>query len=160
MSDDSTEDTTYGTEELDEPDELTQRDIQLLVDASIEYAQQSFDNKGVLIPIALGLSSDASDDQEEVTLFEPDPEPDGDEQAQEALEGLEEYLRENRVGFRAAALAFLVAAEEGEEWDTITILIAHSTGIAIDLQIPHRETETERELGEAETYEGTLAIWG
>ncbi len=147
------------TEELSESDQLVQRDIQLLVDASIDYAQQSFETRGVLIPVAIALSSDESADPEEVSVFEPEPEPDGDEQAQEALEGLEEYLRENRDGFRAVALAFFVPAEAGEEWDTITILIAHEQGVEIDLQVPHRETEEERELGELETYEGTLAIW-
>jgi nucleotide-binding universal stress UspA family protein len=147
------------TTEFTEPDELTQRDIQLLVDAAVDYAQQSLENRGLLIPIAVALSSDPDEDPEEVSLFEPDPEPEGDEQAQEALEGLEEHLRTNRANFRAAALSFFVTADEGEEWDAITILIAHSDGTAVDLQIPHRETETERELGELESYEGTLDIW-
>ncbi|CAN5154587.1 hypothetical protein BH11ACT2_BH11ACT2_12430 [soil metagenome] len=145
--------------DLSESEELIQRDIQLLVDASIDYAQQSFEQRNLLIPVALALSSDASADPEEVSLFEPEPEPQGDEQAQEALEGLEEYLRENRDSFRAVALAFFVPADEGEEWDAISILITHVAGLAIDLQVPHRETEHERELGDLETYEGTLAIW-
>lgn len=150
---------TDETSDFTEPDELTQRDIQLLVDASVEYAQQSLEERGLLNPIAVALSSDPDDDPEEVSLFEPDPEPEGDEQAQEALEGLEEHLRQNRDSFRAGALAFFVPAEEGEEWDAITILIEHSDGTAVDLQIPHRETENERELGELESYEGTLDIW-
>jgi hypothetical protein len=146
------------TEDLTEVDEAIQSDIQTLVDASIEYAQQSFEQRGMLIPVAIALPAE-EDPDEQILLFEPDPEPQGDEQAQEALEGLEEYLTENRDTFRAVALAFFVPAEEGEEWDAITILIAHRAGLEIDLQVPHRETDDERELGELETYEGTLTIW-
>ncbi len=150
---------TDETDELLEPDEEIQTDIQLLVDASIDYAQQSFETRGRFIPVAIALKSEVEEDTEEVMVFEPEPEPLGDEQAQEALEGLEEYLRENRGDFRAVALAFFVPAEPDEEWDTITILIAHRAGLEIDLQVPHRETDDERELGEVETYEGTLSIW-
>lgn len=139
----------------DEPTEQVQADIQMLLDACVEYAQGALEERGMFPPVAVALGNEPDEDgDDEISLFEPDPEPDGEEQVQEAIEGLEEHLTSNRHDYRAAAIAFDVAGEDGD-WDAITVLVSHSDGTTVDIQVPYKDNE----FGEVSTFVGTMQVW-
>jgi hypothetical protein len=64
---------------------------------------------------------------------------------------------ENRDEFRAVAIVF--DAELDEEWDAITVLVAHASGETVDVQLPYRISGRKRVYGELEETEGSLEVW-
>lgn len=124
--------------------------------AAIEIATATIAEHGRFFPFALTIARDAADD-EEFDLLEVEPE-EGDELGEEdALNGLVEHLTEEGDNLRAVAVVF--DAEMDDEWDAITVLLAHFDGQVLDVQAPYRVSGTKRLFGEVEETEGSLEIW-
>jgi hypothetical protein len=133
-------------------------DIDMLSATAIELATDQIEKDGEFFPFALAISIDHDDDDDEIDVIEAGAEEEGTEiAAEDAMDSLLEHFGENRDNFRAVAIVF--DAEMDDEWDAITVLIAHSSGKKVDVQAPYRISGRKRVWGEVEQTDGSLEIW-
>jgi hypothetical protein len=136
-------------------------EIEQLLDTAIERATSALEESGTFFPFALAIEIDREADGDDLAVLEAESE-DDDEDAEideeQALDAIVEALGENQEAFRAAAIAF--DAEVDEEWDGITVLIAHREGLPIDAVLPYRIAGSKRVFAELEREPGTLELWG
>ena len=133
-------------------------DIDMLSATAVELATEQIEKDGEFFPFALAIAIDHDDDDDEIDVIEAGAEEEGAEiGAEDAMDSLVAHFSENRDTFRAVAIVF--DAEMDEEWDAITVLVAHSTGKYVDVQAPYRISGRKRIWGEIEQSDGSLEIW-
>jgi len=129
----------------------------MLFETGIELAREQLEaDDGDLFPFGLSVEVDQDEDDDEVNLHEASSD-EGEINSEDALDGLLEMFGENRDEFRAVAIVF--DAELDEEWDAITVLVAHASGETVDVQLPYRISGRKRVYGELEESEGSLEVW-
>jgi hypothetical protein len=133
-------------------------DIDMLSATAVELATEQIEKDGEFFPFALAIAIDHDDDDDEIDVIEAGAEEEGAEiGAEDAMDSLVAHFSENRDTFRAVAIVF--DAEMDEEWDAITVLVAHSSGKSVDVQAPYRTSGRKRIWGEIEQSDGSLEIW-
>lgn len=129
----------------------------MLFETGIELAREQLEAEDQdLFPFGLSVEVDQDEDDDEINLHEASSE-EGEINSEDALDGLLEMFGENRDEFRAVAIVF--DAELDEEWDAITVLVAHASGETVDVQLPYRISGRKRVYGELEESEGSLEVW-
>jgi hypothetical protein len=129
----------------------------MLFETGIELAREQLEaDDQDLFPFGLSVEVDQDEDDDEINLHEASSE-EGEINSEDALDGLLEMFGENRDEFRAVAIVF--DAELDEEWDAITVLVAHASGETVDVQLPYRISGRKRVYGELEESEGSLEVW-
>jgi len=108
-------------------------EIDMLTATAIEIATDHLTKSGSFFPFGLSIAADHEDDDDEIDLLEASSE-EGEINEEEAVDGLVEHFGDNRDDFRAVAVVF--DAEMDDEWDAITVLIAHAGAEPIDVQAP------------------------
>jgi hypothetical protein len=130
--------------------------MEMLAATALEIATSQLEDEGQLFPFGLSIDAGQSPDDDDLNLHEPESE-DDEFTSEDAMDGLLELFSETRDEYEAVALVF--DAEMDEEWDAITVLIAHSSGDTIDVQKPYRISGRKRVWGEVEYSDGTLEVW-
>ncbi|MFT4123738.1 MAG: hypothetical protein QM635_07900 [Microbacteriaceae bacterium] len=141
---------------------LPSRELRQLLDTALDRARTALDDEGAFFPFALAIESSRAVDDDEIAVLEASA--DDDEHGEpveideeEAVEALLAALQETGEDFRAVAIAFDSVVDE--EWDGVTVLLAHRDGLPVDAVLPYRIAGARRVYAEVERNPGTLEVW-
>ncbi|MDM4763854.1 hypothetical protein QT381_12630 [Galbitalea sp. SE-J8] len=143
---------------------LPSREIQQLLDTALDRATTSLEEDGGFFPFALAIEADRPDDDDELAMLEAGPDveelEEGDEvemDEEEAVEALLEAIRETSASYRAVAIVFDSVADD--EWDAVSVLLAHRDGAPVDAVLPYRVSGRKRVFADLEQEPGSLDVW-
>jgi hypothetical protein len=139
-------------------------ELQQLLETALDRAIAELDENDGFLPFALAVEADRAHDDDEIAMLEASPDTDDLEEGEEveideeeAVEALIAALQENAASFRAVALVFDSVADE--EWDAVSVLLAHRDGNPIDAALPYRLRAGKRVYAELEQEPGSLQVW-
>lgn len=137
------------------------RDLEQLLENAIDRARAALDEEGAFMPFALAIDSDREPGGDDLALLEAgiDEEADDDVELDEqaAFEALLSALRESGEAFRAVAIVFDSVIDD--EWDGVTVQLAHRDATPMDAVLPYRVSGRKRVFAELERAPGELEVW-
>jgi hypothetical protein len=130
-----------------------QDDLDGLLTAAIEFAEQNLVEHGGMYPFAVAVSEDGEID---ILAFEPD---EGEEpEPEDVLEELRAEARETAGSGRAAAFVTDVLLEN--ESDALRIEMEHREGVTFEIFLPYTRDEAQSiSFGEMSAADGEAHVW-
>ncbi|MCW2842625.1 MAG: hypothetical protein JWN22_541 [Nocardioides sp.] len=131
-----------------------QDDLDALLNAAIEFAEQQLVEHGGMYPFAAAVSESGEID---ILAFEPD---EGEEpEPEDVLENLRVAARESARSGRAAAFVSDVLLED--DADALRIEMEHRDGVTFEIFLPYTsDAETQSIVfGEMAAADGEASIW-
>jgi hypothetical protein len=140
--------------------EASAADLENLMGTGIGAAQEQLERNGGFLPFALVVENDGEVRLMAVTPADAEEGSDGDFDADAMISDLTEVLRQNRAGFRAAAVVCDTTLVE-EESDAIHVAAEHRDGSVFAAVLPYAANAATQawEFGQLEADSSEPAIW-
>ena len=141
----------------DNTTEQTQTDVDEMVDAALNAAQQLLAENGEFLPFGLAVGSDGVLRAFGVDESVLPPEP----ASKDVVQALHAGFASGRGELRAAAVVADVLLKDGGR-DAINVSLEHSEGPAMNVQLPYSRDGDSADIdyGEASATPGRRRIWG
>lgn len=132
-----------------------QDDLDSLLTAAIDFAEQRLAEHGVLLPFAAAVSAGG-----EIDILALDPDENDQPEPEEVLADLVAAAQETASSGRAAAFVSDVLLEDDQ--DALRIEMEHREGVTFEIFLPYtRDAEAlEITFGEMVATDGEARLWG